>query len=115
MQKCAAIAEIESVEDVRNSVLAASQAKHGGEEAGEETTDPKKGGQKEGKRKDGEDGIERKRDEEEGTQRKREAGRRKGDSLEADSMGALSVSVATAALLLFKKGEDMVSGTGLDE
>jgi hypothetical protein len=87
MQECAAIAEIESGENVENSLLAAPEGqacvkstaewlqpelwsevdtKQGGEEGEKETTAGKEGRKKEAIRKDEEDGKRRKKDQEEG-------------------------------------------------
>jgi hypothetical protein len=79
--------------------------REGGKDRKEQQLGRKEGRKKEAIRKDGEDGKRRKKDQEEGKKDQEEG-------TEDDSPDA--VSAATAALLLFKKGEDRVPGTGSD-
>ena len=92
MQQCVPIAKLESGESVENSLLPAPdwESSVKSKIGKKEVTDMKEGGKKEGRRKD----------EEEGTELEDKDGRTEDTISDAGSLGAVSVSGATAALLM---------------
>jgi hypothetical protein len=139
MEECVAIAEIECAENVEEAVLAVPQSQScveaavmqvepdslpedgtNSEERDKETTDGNEGGKTERKmRKEEECPSARnavEEEEEEGAGKERKAGRKDedDDDVDANFVGVLSTSAATAAMLLLsKKGHDSVGGTEL--
>lgn len=137
MEECVAIAEIECAENVEEAVLAVPQSQScveaavmqvepdslpedgtNSEERDKETTDGNEGGKTERKmRKEEECPSARNAvEEEEGAGKERKAGRKDedDDDVDANFVGVLSTSAATAAMLLLsKKGHDSVGGTEL--
>jgi len=113
MQQCVPIAKLESGESVENSLIPAPdwESSVKSKIGKKEITDMKEGGKKEGRRKGDE--------EEEGTELEGgEDGRTEDNLSDAGSLGAVSVSGATAALLLLNASKSRrceFPSAGLDE
>ena len=110
MQQCVPIAKLEAGESVKNSLLRGPDSESSVEsKRGEkEVRDRKEGGKKEGRRKNGE----------EGTELEGEDGRTEDTISDAGSLGAVSVSGATAALLMLNASKSRrreFPSAGLDE